>query len=112
MTTTGKIEEFLALRRVALVGVSRNPWDFSRRLFHDMCERGYDMVPVNPIAEEIEERECFPCLQAVKPPVDGALVMTAFHQTLRVVRGLRGGRDSASLVVPGCGERSGERGGG
>ena len=86
MTTTGKIEEFLALRRVALVGVSRNPGDFSRRLFHEMCERGYDMVPVNLIAEEIEGRECFPCLQAVKPPVDGALVMTAFHRTLRVVR--------------------------
>ena len=48
MTTTGKIEEFLALRRVALVGVSRNPGDFSRSLFHDMCERGYDLVPVNP----------------------------------------------------------------
>jgi CoA binding domain len=51
-----------------------------------MCERGYDMVPVNLMAEEIEDRECFPCLQAVKPPVDGALVMTAFHQTLGVVR--------------------------
>src|SRR6516162_1762924 len=86
MTTTGEIEEFLALRRVALVGVSRNPGDFSRSLFHDMCERGYDLVPVNPTTAEIEERECFPFLQAVKPPVEGVLVMTPFHQTLRVVR--------------------------
>jgi predicted CoA-binding protein len=86
MTTIGDIKEFLALRRVALIGVSRNPGDFSRRLFHEMCERGYDMVPINPIAEEIEDRQCFPCLQVVKPPVDGVLVMTPFHQTLRVVR--------------------------
>jgi predicted CoA-binding protein len=86
MTTIREVEEFLALRRIAMVGVSRNPEDFSRKLFRDMCERGYDMVPVNLVAEEIEDRECFQCLQVVKPAVEGVLVMTSFYQTMGVVR--------------------------
>jgi predicted CoA-binding protein len=85
MTTIREVEEFLALRRIAMVGVSRSPEDFSRKLFREMCERGYDMVPVNLVAEEIEGRECFQCLQVVKPAVEGVLVMTPFFETIRVV---------------------------
>jgi uncharacterized protein len=86
MTTIREIEEFLAVRRIAMVGVSRNPADFSRKLFHEMCERGYDMVPVNLVADEIDGRECFQCLQVVKPAVDGVLVMTPFYEAIRVVK--------------------------
>ncbi len=86
MTTIHDVEDFLALRRIAMVGVSRNPEDFSRKLFHEMSDRGYDMVPVNLAAEEIDDKECFQCLQAIKEPVEGVLVMTPFHETLRVVQ--------------------------
>ena len=86
MTTTRDIQEFLALHRIAMVGVSRNPQDFSRHLLREFCARGYDMVPVNRLADEIDGFESFQCLQAVKPPVEGVLVMTWFHETIRVVR--------------------------
>lgn len=114
MTTIRDVEDFLALRRIAMVGVSRKPEDFSRQLFREMCGRGYDMVTVNREAEEIDGRECFPYLQAVTPPVEGVLVMTPHSQTLRVVRdckdacvrrvwmyraGKRGGAVSQAAVV-------------
>jgi predicted CoA-binding protein len=114
MTTIRDVEDFLALRRIALVGVSRDPKDFSRSLFREMCERGYDMVPVNLVADEIDGRECFPCLQVVKPTVEGALVMTPYYETIRVVQdckdagvrrvwmyraGQRGGAVSQDAVV-------------
>ena len=86
MTTIHDVEDFLALHRIAMVGVSRNPKDFSRLLFREMCDRGYDMVPINLGADEIHERECFHSLQAVKEPVEGVLVMTPFHATLQVVQ--------------------------
>jgi len=86
VTTIHDVENFLALHRIAMVGVSRNPKDFSRLLFREMCDRGYDMVPINLGADEIEERECFHSLQAVKEPVEGVLVMTPFHATLQVVQ--------------------------
>jgi predicted CoA-binding protein len=37
--------------------------------------RGYDVVPVNPRAREIEGRPCFGRLQDVQPPVDAVLLM-------------------------------------
>jgi predicted CoA-binding protein len=53
------MREFLAQRRIALVGLSRDPKDFRRMLFRDMCHRGYDMAPVNPAAGGLESRCCF-----------------------------------------------------
>ena len=51
MTTLAvRANEFLAQRRIALVGVSRNPRDLSRTLFRELRRRGYDVVPVNPDA--------------------------------------------------------------
>lgn len=86
MTTTRDVEDFLALKRIAMVGVSRDPKDFSRNLFREMCNRGYDMVPVNRVATEIDGRECFQCLQAVRPALEGVLIMTPCCETIRVVR--------------------------
>jgi uncharacterized protein len=85
-TNRADIDDFLAQHRIAIVGVSRDPNDFSRRLFREMCQRGYDMVPVNPFVEEWEDRDCFQCLQVVRPRVEGALLMTSPRETERVVR--------------------------
>jgi len=85
-TILDDIHEFLAQRRIALVGLSRDPKDFSRLLFREMSQRGYDMVPVNPAAGELEGRRCFSRVQDVDPPPQGALIMTAPRETERVVR--------------------------
>ncbi len=85
-TTRADIDDFLAQPRLALVGVSRNPNDFSRGLFRELCERHYDMVPVNPFADEVEGKRCFARLQDVDPPVEGALLMTPPTETERAVR--------------------------
>jgi uncharacterized protein len=85
-TTIAEVRDFLNLRRIALIGVSRDPKDFSRVLFRELCERGYDMVPVNPSADELEQKRCFARLQEIEPPVQGALLMTPPQETDRVVR--------------------------
>ncbi len=85
-TTIADIRDFLAQRRIALVGVSRDPKDFSRMLFREMRQRGYDMIPVNPAAGELEGSRCFVRVQDIDPPADGALIMTAPRETERVVR--------------------------
>ncbi len=86
MTTRTEIDDFLARRRFAMVGVSRNPRDFSRKLFRDLCDRGYDVVPVNLFTDEIDGRESFQCLQVIRPKVEGALLMTPPHATREVVQ--------------------------
>lgn len=86
MTTTQDVQDVLSLSRIAMVGVSRDWKDFSRALFRDMCNRGYDMVAVNPSATEIEGDPCAPSLREVHPPVEGVLIMTRARETLRVVQ--------------------------
>ena len=71
------IEDFLAQKRIAIVGASRDPKDFSIVLFKEFCRRGYNVVPVNPQASEILGQRCFARVQDIQPPVDAALLMTS-----------------------------------
>ncbi|HDS74583.1 MAG TPA: CoA-binding protein [Firmicutes bacterium] len=75
------IEDFLALHRIAFIGVSRNPRDFSRLLDRELVTRGYDVVPVNPQTQEIDGRRSFSDIAAIDPPVDGALIMLPPQRT-------------------------------
>ena len=70
------ITKFLECKRVAFVGVSRNPQHFSRSLMREFIAQGYDPVPVNPQTGEIEGRKCFARVCDITPPVESALVMT------------------------------------
>jgi predicted CoA-binding protein len=80
-----KIDDFLAQKRIAVVGVSRQSNDFSRTLFRDLRSRGYDAVPVNPDATEIEGLRSWPRVSSIEPPVDAVLVMTLPAVTESVV---------------------------
>ncbi len=82
--TREQIERFLACRRVAIVGVSRDPRAFSRRAFHEFSRRGFDVVPVNPNAASIDDAVCYPRLTSIEPAVEAALVMTPRGQTAQV----------------------------
>jgi predicted CoA-binding protein len=59
-----------------MVGVSRNPKDFSRALYREMRNRGYQMVPVNPQADEIDGDRCYARVTEIGHSVDGVMVMT------------------------------------
>src|SRR5574340_634865 len=67
---------FLASRRIALVGASRDPRSFSRGVQRALVARGYDVVPVNPAAGEVDGRRAFARPQDVAPPAEAALVLT------------------------------------
>ena len=84
MTSRALIEEFLALPRFAMIGVSRRPGHFSRKLFRSFLAKGYEVVPVNPAVAEIEGKPCFASARDIGG-VDGALIMTSPKQTEAVV---------------------------
>ncbi len=86
MTNLEDVRYFLAQHRIAMVGVSRNPKDFSRLLFRELSKRGYDLVAVNPATDEMEGRPCFARVQDVHPAPEAVLIMTASSQTASVVQ--------------------------
>lgn len=85
ITSRQAIDDFLASKRIAIAGVARNPTDFSRSLFRDLQSRGYDVVPVNPKAEEIEGLRCYKRITDIQPPVEAALLFTTGEATDEVV---------------------------
>jgi predicted CoA-binding protein len=84
-TMVDRAQRFLAHRRIALVGASREEQAFSRIVLGELLRRGYDVVPVTPAAEEIAGHRCFGRVQDIQPPVEAALVMTAPAKTAEVV---------------------------
>lgn len=86
MTSRKSIDEFLSSKRVAVVGVSRNPKDFTRSLFRELQTRGYDVVPVHPDAREIEGVPAVARVRDASPDVEGALLLTKPATTNEVVR--------------------------
>jgi predicted CoA-binding protein len=85
MTVMERIQDFLGQQRLAIVGVSRRPEDFSRVVLREFRQRGYDAVPVNPEAREMDGQPCFARLQEIEPPVDGVLFMTPPALTDKVI---------------------------
>ena len=79
------IEDFLAQKRFAMVGISREPHSFSVTLFEELCRRGYDVIPVNPNTPNVLGRRCFARLQEIQPPVEAVLLMTSPANTDKVV---------------------------
>lgn len=83
-TTRSQIEAFLSQKRIAIVGVSRDPRDFTRMLFRDFQKRGYDAVAVNPAVADVDGAKCYANVREV-PNVSAALLMTPAEATPAVV---------------------------
>jgi predicted CoA-binding protein len=88
------IRRFLQGRRFAVAGVSRSPQQPANAILRKLRSSGYDVVPVNPNAAELEGARCYPDLASVPDPVDGVIVATAPAVAAEVVcqahaRGIR-----------------------
>lgn len=79
-------EEFVAGKRLALVGASRQGSKFGNIAMKELKERGYQVVPIHPSAESIDGECCFPDLRAVAGQVDGVLVVVPPTQAAQVLQ--------------------------
>ena len=80
------INDFLAQRTLAVVGVSRGGKRFGNAASRELRSKGYRVIPVHPEAERIGGERCYPSLKELPEPVGGLLVVVPPAQTERVVR--------------------------
>lgn len=85
-TSLSQIEDFLALKRIAVAGVSRNKKEFSYTIWQEFLQRRYQAIPVNPNASELDGKPCFKSVADITPSVEGALIMTTGDATQAVLR--------------------------
>ena len=70
--------EFLACRRVAVTGVSRDPQNHGANIVYKRFrERGYDVFAVNPNASEVEGEPSYPDLASIPDGVEAVVIATA-----------------------------------
>jgi predicted CoA-binding protein len=80
------IADFLRGRRIAVAGVSRQPGQAANAIFRKLRDSGYDAIPVNPLATELEHATCYPDVSTIPGGVDGVVVATPPAAALDVVR--------------------------
>jgi predicted CoA-binding protein len=69
--------EFLAGKRVAVTGVSREAKDHgSNVVYKRLRERGYEVFAVNPNADRVEGDRCYHHLKEIPGGVDGVVIGT------------------------------------
>jgi predicted CoA-binding protein len=85
MPSAKVIQDFLAQRHLAVVGVSRDSKAFANVVFRALADQGYGVIPVNPAAVELEGRKCHASVRHVPDPLDGVLVMLNATAALGVV---------------------------
>jgi predicted CoA-binding protein len=68
---------FLAGKRVAVTGVSRQPKSHGGNIvYRRLRDRGYHVFAVNPNAEEVEGDRCYPDLRSIPGGVDAVVIAT------------------------------------
>ncbi len=78
VTVAEAAADFLAQKRIAVAGVSRNAGTHSGNgIYKRLQERGYEVFAVNPNADSIDGEPCFRSLDAIPGGVDGVIIATA-----------------------------------
>jgi predicted CoA-binding protein len=79
------IDRFLAGKKIAIAGVSRDPKKFGHIVFRTLREKGYEVFPVNPSVDSIDGIPCFRSVATLPLSVHNLLVLTPKQMTRDVV---------------------------
>jgi predicted CoA-binding protein len=85
-TVDQAVDEFLGLKRIAVAGVSRQAGGAhaSNGIYSRLKERGFDVFPVNPNADEVLGDTCYRSLKDIPDGVEGVVIATNPKVTLSV----------------------------
>jgi predicted CoA-binding protein len=65
-----EIKKFYDLRNIAVVGMSKNEGKAANYVPKYLIEHGYNVIPVNPTANEIMGRKSYPLVSSVPEQID------------------------------------------
>jgi len=85
MASLTAIDDFMAQKRLAFVGVSHDPKEFSVSVYRTLRAAGHELFPVNPHAAEIEGDACLAEVAELPDDIDGVVVMVPAAASAGVV---------------------------
>ncbi len=83
-----KVNDFLAQKRIAVAGVSRDNSGHpaANLIYRRLKKTGHDVFAVNPSMREFEGDHCYPDVGSIPGGVDGVVIVTRPETTERIVR--------------------------
>ena len=85
MNSKKVVEDFLAQKKIAVVGVSRTKTKFGNAIYKELKQKGYDVYAVNPHISTFDDDPCYADLLSLPKNVDAAIICIPPTQTAAVV---------------------------
>ena len=87
-TFDDRVHDFLAQKRIAIAGVSRNKarHPTGNLIYHRLKTTGHQVFAVNPQMQTFEGDRCYPDVKSIPGGVDGVVIVTRPEVTERIVR--------------------------
>lgn len=84
--TDEQIHNFLSMRKVAVIGMSKNSSKAAHYVPKYLLENGYDITPVNPNADEILGKKCYDLVSEINDEIDIVDIFRPSDQVLSVIQ--------------------------
>ena len=81
-----EIKEIFSLKNVAVVGMSKNEAKAAHYVPKYLSENGYNIIPVNPTADQILDKKSYPSLDEIDQDIDIVDVFRPSEQVLPFVQ--------------------------
>ena len=85
MTNKKDVDAFLALKEIAVVGVSAKKMKFGSIIYKDLKKKNYTVYPVNPKLEYLDEDKCYSSITDLPESVTGAVMVLNPRNTEKVL---------------------------
>ncbi len=88
MNMPANVQDFLAQKRIAIAGVSRDDRGHpaGNLIYRRLKSTGHEVFAVNPNMPAFEGDRCYPDLKSIPGGVDGVVIITRPEITARIVR--------------------------
>ena len=83
--TKASIDAFLSSRKLAIAGVSRDMKKFGYQVFKQLKEKGFEVYPINPNADNIDGTPCFRSVSTLPLNVHSLVILTPKKLTRDIV---------------------------
>ena len=84
--TDEEIKQIFSLKNVAVIGMSKHQEKAAHYVPKYLSQNGYNIIPVNPTADEILDKKCYPSVEDIPEPIDIVDVFRPSDQVLPVVQ--------------------------
>ena len=83
--TDEEIKDIFALKKIAVVGMSRYPIKAAHFVPKYLSEQGFDITPINPTTNEILGKKCYSDISSVQHSIDIVDIFRPSEQVLSVI---------------------------